>query len=254
MRKLRKVLGLLAVLSLVLAGCGAPSKTGTLKVGVRDDIMGLGYLNPVTEEYYGMEIDLAKALASDLGYAGVEFVTVNPENRKDKLQNGEVDCLIAAYSISDSREKNFDFSAPYFSDHTSVMVEKSSMIQSLSDLVGKKTGVLQGADTAPVLSGRMIELGLFTAEDPKGSSLEYFDTYEELSVALEEGRVDASCMDGGMARAYMKDDRVILDDVVQSEEYGVATQKGSSLSKQVADSIQKMLDDGTIDQLINKWD
>lgn len=255
MKKRIKGLCLLVIVLAVLSGCAASSGgSGTLKVGVRSDIMGFGYLNPTTEEYYGLEIDLARKLAADLGYADVEFVTVTPDDRKDMLLSGNVDCLIATYSIEESRLKNFDFSPSYFSDHTSIMVEKSSMIESIDDLVGKKTGVLEGANTAPKLSSMMLELGLITETDFKGSSLEYRGTYQDLSVALEEGAVDAVCMDGGVARAYMEEDRRILDDVVGTENYGVATMKDSALSGPVASSIQKMLDDGTIAALIDKWD
>lgn len=254
MKKRIKTLGLLLVALVVLAGCAASSKKGTLKVGVRDDIMGFGYLNPLTEEYYGFEIDLARKLADHLGYGQVEFVTVTPENRKNMLLEGEVDCLIASYSIEETRLENFDFSPAYYTDYTSIMVEKSSLIDSIGDLVGKKTGVLDGANTAPKLSSKMIELGLISEHDLKGSSLEKRDTYGELSVALEEGEVDAVCMDGGVAKAYMDEDRKILDDVVGTEQYGVATVKGSALSGPVEDAIRQMLDDGTITALIDKWD
>lgn len=256
MKKLMRGMCLLALLSAMLTGCAAPSKsgTGTLKVGVRDDIVGLGYLNPTTGQYYGLEIDLARELAADLGYAEAQFITVTPDNRKDMLLNGEVDCLIATYSIEESRLKNFDFSPAYYTDYTSIMVEKSSLIDHIEDLVGKKIGVLDGANTAPKLSSKMIEMGLITAEDVKGSSLEYSETYEALSQALEDGTVDVVCMDGGVARAYMKEDRVILEDIVGTENYGVATQKDSELSQKVAASVQKMLDNGTIDTLIDKWD
>lgn len=238
----------------VLGGCAASSQKGTLKVGVRDDIMGFGYLNPTTGEYYGLEIDLARKLAKDLGYGQVEFVTVTPENRKSMLLEGNVDCLIASYSIEETRLENFDFSPPYFADHTCIMVENSSMIEGIEDLVGKKTGVLDGANTAPKLSSKMIELGLISEHDLKGSSLEKRDTYSELSLALEEGDVDAVCMDGGVARAYLDENRRILDDVVGTENYGVATVKGSALSGPVAASVTRMLDDGTIAALMDKWD
>lgn len=255
MKKRSKGLFLLLIILTMLSGCAASSKgNGTLKVGVRSDIVGFGYLNPATEEYYGLEIDLAKKLAEDLGYADVEFVTVTPDDRKDMLLEGNVDCLIATYSIEESRLKNFDFSPAYYSDHTSIMVEKSSLIDSIDDLVGKKTGVLEGANTAPKLSSRMMELGLITEADFKGSSLEYRETYEDLSVALEEGVIDAVCMDGGVARAYMDEDRKILEDIVGTENYGVATPKDSALSVAVANSIQGMLDDGTVAALVDKWD
>ena len=78
-------------------------------------------------------------------------------------------------------------------------------------------------------------------------------SYEELSLALEEGRIDAACMDGAIAQTYMNEDRSLLDFSISEQEYGVATQKGSALSQPVADAIQAMLDDGTIAGMIDKW-
>ena len=37
------------------------------------------------------------------------------------------------------------------------------------------------------------------------------------------------------------------------QEYGVATQKDSELSGNVANAVQEMLDDGTIAAYIDKW-
>lgn len=257
MKKVRVTLALLLVLSLVLAGCGASSKSGTLKVGVRDDIMNFGYLNPKTEKYYGLEIDLANKLAEELGYGDVEFITVQPENRKQMLLDGEVDCLIAAYSIADTRLENFDFSPAYYSDYSRVIVEKSSMLTSMDQLVGKNIGVLDGANAAPLFAIKLGDLGLVPDFDLQTFDAVNFvrvNSYAELSQALEEGKVDAACMDGCVARAYMNDDRMLLEDTLSEESYGVATQKDSKLSKPVAESVQKMLDDGTIAELIDKWD
>ena len=41
---------------------------------------------------------------------------------------------------------------------------------------------------------------------------------------------------------------------IAEQQYGVATQKDSKLIQTAADAIQKMLDDGTINELIDKWD
>lgn len=252
MRKAR-ILGIALVLALSATPAAVWAAPKTLKVGVRDDIMHLGYLNPNTGKYYGLEIDLAADLADALGYDEVEYISVNPDNRKQMLLDGEVDCLIAAYSVEESRLENFDFSPAYYTDYSSIMVEKSSLIQKLSDLVGKKTGVLDGANTAPKLYQKMLDEGLLTEDDFKGSELVPMDSYSELSVALEEGTVDAVCMDGCIARAYMEDDREILEEKIGQEDYAVATQKDSELSASVAEAVQKMLDDGTIQELIDKW-
>ena len=130
MKKARYAVALVVAIALScvlwgLAGCGGlntittgkssdAALEGTLRVGVRSDVVGFGYLNEDTGKHYGLEIDLAEELARRLGYTDVEYVTVLPETRKDMLLNGEVDCLVACYSIAESREKNFDFSPAYY--------------------------------------------------------------------------------------------------------------------------------------------
>lgn len=231
------------------SGCGSSSGSGTLKVGVRDDIMGFGYYNETTEKYYGLEIDLSEKLAEKLGYADVEYVTVQPDNRKDTLLNGDVDCLIATYTIAESREENFDFSPAYYNDYSMILVQKSSMLTTLEDLSDKKIGVLEGADGAPALFQKLQEEGI----EATGSFV-YVTSYSELSQALEEGECDAAVMDGCVAKAYMNDDRMILDLTIQEENYGVATVKDSELSEKMSAAVQKLLDDGTVAELIDKWD
>lgn len=253
------ILLFLIMVTTVFAGCSSSSGKGVLKVGVRDDIMNFGYLNPDTGKYYGMEIDLAYKLAEDMGYDEVELVTVKPDNRKDMLLEGNVDCLIAAYSIADSRLENFDFSEPYYTDYGRIMVEKSTLYTGMEDLLHKRIGVLDGANAAPKFVIKMNELGLIKdlEEDTINNNIPLvrMDDYGELYAALEEGSVDAVCMDGCIAQAYMDEDEcMFLEETLSEENYGVATQKDSELSKAVAKSVKKLLDDGTIDALIDKWD
>ena len=267
MKKQIKGLGLAAIMlmSAVLGGCSAGQKAGqgTLRVGVRDDIMNFGYRNQETGRYYGFEIDLAGRLAEKLGYGKTEFVSVQPETRKEKLMNGEVDCLIAAYSVSDTRRENFDFSDPYYEDQIKVMVEKSTLFAHLEDLKGKTVGVLEGTNAPFEFAAEMDRLGLLTASerqpsnaDPYGAGVTFWqaERYSDLSAALEEGTVDAVCMDGCIAQAYMNDDRQYLEETFSAQSYAVATQKDSALSGPVEDAIREMLDDGTIAGLLDKWD
>lgn len=255
-----------------LAGCasasddkGTASNGETLRVGVRSDVVGFGYLNDDTGKYYGLEIDIANEMAERMGYGAVEFVSVLPENRKDMLQNGEVDCLVACYSIAESRQKNFDFSPAYYSDDSIVMVENSALIDGIDALKGKTLGTMSGSNTAPQLVIKLTEAGFTSGEAlsaNEDNSDVVFDTfhlvqmasYQELSKALEEGAIDAACMDGSIAKTYLDADRSILDFTIDTQEYGVATQKDSALSQPVSAAIQGMLDDGTIAQLTDKWD
>lgn len=258
-----------AAFSLVcMAGCSADSQeeassgTGTLRVGVRDDIMNFSYLNDQTGKHYGLEVDIANEMAKRLGYADVEFVSVTPDSRKGMLLKGEVDCLVACYSIADSRLENFDFSPAYYTDRAIVMVENSSLITDVEQLEGKTVGIMSGSNTGPVFATKMYELGVIGPDvventdeytQYQGILVKKIATYEELSKALETGEVDAAAMDNSIASTYMNEDRSILDVNLGDQEYGVATQKDSELSGNVANAIQEMLDDGTIAAYIDKW-
>lgn len=258
-----------AAFSLVcMAGCSADSQeeassgTGTLRVGVRDDIMNFSYLNDQTGKHYGLEVDIANEMAKRLGYADVEFVSVTPDSRKDMLLNGEVDCLVACYSIADSRLENFDFSPAYYTDRAIVMVENSSLITDVEQLEGKTVGIMSGSNAGPVFATKMYELGVIGPDvventdeytQYQGILVKKIATYEELSKALETGEVDAAAMDNSIASTHMNEDRSILDVNLGDQEYGVATQKDSELSGNVASAIQEMLDDGTIAAYIDKW-
>lgn len=267
---------LVAALALVcalagLVGCAGASDgnlvtagEGTLRVGVRSDVVGFGYLNETTGKYYGLEIDIAEEMASRLGFSDVEFATVLPETRKDMLMNGEIDCLVACYSIAESRQKNFDFSAAYYADDSVIVVENSSLVDDVEDLKGLTFGTMAGSNTAPQLVIKLTESGFTSGEALSASednSDVQFDTfhlvqmasYQELAQALEEGRIDAACMDGSIAKTYMSSDRSILDFTIDTQKYGVATQKDSALSQPVAEAVQGMLDDGTIARLTDKW-
>ncbi len=256
------------IVAIVLAGCSTastPTSSSTLKVGVRADVAGFGYYNEETKKYYGLEVDIANEMAKRLGYDDVEFTTVTPDTRKQMLVNGQVDCIAACYSTSASREESLDFSPAYYSDYSAIMVENSSMITKLSQLKNLTIGTMIGTNAAPQLVAKLTTDGL-TDGNPISANqdnsdvrfdtfhLLQYETYQELSEALEAGRIDAACMDASIAAAYMTDNRSLLDYKVAEQEYGVATKKDAELSSFVARTIQGMLDDGTIDALVDKWD
>ena len=241
---------LLAVLVLGLFCVGARARAAEppLVVGVRADVVNFGFLNETTGKYYGLEIDLANELARRLGRDGTQFVTVTPSTRADMLQDGEVDCLIACYSIDEERKELFDFSAPYYSDSTVFMVQTSTCFDSWMDLAHKTVGILSGSNTGALVTKTM------RAYVRTDVNLVEMDTYPELSDALEQGDIDAICTDGCIAQAFLNEDRMYLPGSLATSTYGVATQKGSELSEQVAAAMDEMLSDGTVDQFIDKWD
>ena len=258
-----RILSLLIALALTLAalpGCAcaeekASAEARKLKVGVRADIMGFGYLNPTTGKYYGLEVDLANELARRMGYSGAEFTTVVPADREDKLLGGEVEVVMACYTVTEERREIVDFSAPYYGDYAYIIVQNSALLEHPEQLLGLTIGTVAGTNSDTLFRDKMRELGLLEDEPVQPNFIyRYSNDYEDLSRALETGLVDAICMDGAIAKTYMNDDRsyfrLTLGDV---QNFAAATAKGSDLSVPVAEAMQAMLDDGTVDRLIDKW-
>ncbi len=240
---------------------------GVLKVGVKDAVKGFGFKDPLSGEYEGMEIEIAKKLADSLGYDDVEFTTVTAATRTELLDSGDLDCVLATFTITDERKKSWDFSTAYYTDAVTVLVEKADGITDLSGLVGKKVGVSTGSTSAYALVKAMTEKGLLSGYtlpessadfdissfESNGTSFEQFGDYPAISNAMTAGTVDAFCVDKSILATYKTDDRDYITDTFSPQEYGVATKKGSPLSSKIDDLIKGWLEDGTIDGLITEF-
>lgn len=114
---------------------------GVLRVGVKNAVVGFGFQDTLTGEYSGLEISLAEKIAESLG-VDVEFTAVTAATRTELLDSGDIDCVLATFTITDERKQSWDFSTPYFTDYVTVLVEDKSGISSLADLVDKKVGCI----------------------------------------------------------------------------------------------------------------
>ena len=233
---------------------------GVLRVGVKNAVLGFGYQDELTGEYSGMEIALAEKIAEYLGVE-VEFTAVTAATRTELLDSGDIDCVLATFTITDERKKSWDFTTPYYTDYVTVLVEDSSGIASLADLVGKKVGVSSGSTSAKALVKAMVEAGVLSGDnfdpdtfDPatwtEGIQFAQYDDYPTISTALSAGEVDAFCVDKSILAVYHTDGRSYISDKFSPREYGIATTKDSGMSALCEDLITQWLSDGTIDALI----
>ena len=94
-----------------------------LRVGVKNAVEGFGFQDTLTGEYSGMEIDLANMIAEYLG-VDVEFTTVTAATRSELLDSGDIDCVLATFTITEERKQSWDFTTPYYTDHVTVLVER----------------------------------------------------------------------------------------------------------------------------------
>lgn len=235
---------------------------GVLRVGVKNAVIGFGYEDPLTGEYSGMEIELAKALAERLG-VDVEFTAVTAATRTELLDSGDIDCVLATFTITDERKESWDFTTPYYTDYVSVLVEDSKGIKGLSDLVDATVGVSSGSTSAKSLVKAMIEEGVISGDgfdeesfDPatwtEGVKFQQYDDYPTISTALSAGEVDAFCVDKSILAIYKTEGRSYIDAAFAPQNYGIATTKGSGMSEVAETLVTESFADGTIEKLISE--
>ncbi|MCD7751482.1 MAG: transporter substrate-binding domain-containing protein [Lachnospiraceae bacterium] len=236
---------------------------GVLRVGVKNAVIGFGYQDELTGEYEGMEIELAQMIADYLGVE-VEYTAVTAATRTELLDAGDIDCVLATFTITEERQKSWDFTTPYYTDYVTVLVEDSSGITSLADLVDAKVGVSSGSTSAKSLTEAMIEGGYIDGTDynadtfdaatwTTGISFQQYDDYPTISTALSAGEVDAFCVDKSILAVYNTDGRSYIEDEFAPQEYGIATTKDSGMSELCETLITGWLEDGTIDGLIAEY-
>ena len=235
---------------------------GVLKVGVKNAVKGFSFQDTLTGEYTGLEDSLAEMIAEHLG-VDVEFTTVTAATRGELLDSGDIDCVLATFTITDERRKSWDFSTPYYTDYVSVLVEDSSGIKALADLKDKVVGVSSGSTSARALVQEMIDEGVITGEGfnadtfnadtwKDGISFRQYDDYPAISTALSAGEVNGFCVDKSILAIYKTDGRSYIDAEFSPQEYGVATKKDSGFSAVCDELVAGWLSDGTIDGLIKE--
>lgn len=231
------------------AGVQAIKDKGVLKVGVKADVPNFGLQDAATGEFEGMEIDLAYKLAEKIGLSKdkVKFEAVTAKTRGPLLDNGQLDVVIATFTIKPERLEQWNFSDAYYQDEVGLLVKKSSGFKSLADMNGKTIGVAQGATSKDAVQAEAEKLGVTV------KFLE-FATYPEINAALESGRVDAFSVDKSILSGYVSDNSVILDEGFSPQDYGIASKKGTDdLTTFINEMLADMQSNGEMDELLAKW-
>lgn len=222
---------------MLLAGCGgdgrdaagpAPAgdifarvmQTKKVRIGVKADTPPFGVKKG--DYYSGFDIDVAQALAHQMGIDDVEFVPVTSATRSDKLVAGEVDMVIASMTITRYRMRRVDFSIPYFQDGQSLLVKTASPIQTYQDLGGHSVGAVKGSTTQ-----------FYMRQIAPDAKVVLFADFKALLAGLEAGDVDAISSDQVILLGLRKNsghpaDLRIAGARFTTEPYGVAVPQNQS--------------------------
>ncbi|WP_232831653.1 transporter substrate-binding domain-containing protein [Pseudogemmobacter bohemicus] len=117
---------------------------GKIVVGVKNDYRPWGYLD-ASGNIVGLEIDLAKDIASRLGVE-VELVPVVASNRMEFLQQGRIDLIIATLGDNPQRREVVGMVEPnYYAGGANVLAPKANGLKEWTDLEGKDLCAIQGS-------------------------------------------------------------------------------------------------------------
>lgn len=247
----------LALSSLAAVGCGGDDndtttgggdlgliKEGELLVGSDIPFPPFEQGKPPDVSGYDIQLvnDIAKGLGLKVTYQDTSFDTIFRD-----VAQGKFDMVASASTITAEREQTVDFSDPYYQANQSLVVPKGSDIRNVDDLGGKTVGA-QDATTGED----------YANDETDAAQVRGFPEGPDAINALRGGQVDAVIIDQPVAEDALESqaggDIEIAQEIVTSELYGFAfAPDKDALREAVNEQLQKLKDDGTIEDLYGQY-
>ncbi|MEV5887160.1 glutamate ABC transporter substrate-binding protein [Streptomyces sp. NPDC052020] len=254
--KLRKVSAASAAvlaLALTATACGGDSDDNgssgggkKITIGIKFDQPGLGQKTP--QGYDGFDVDVATYVAKKLGYSEdqIEWRESKSADRETMLQRGDVDFIVATYSITPQRQEKVDFAGPYLLAHQDVLIRADDdSIKSPEDLNNKKLCSVTGSTSAQNVKEKLA---------PK-AQLQNYTTYSACLGGLQNGAIDAlttddSILAGYAAQSQFKGKFKLGGFKMTNENYGIGVKKGSDLKDKINKALEDMVADKSWDKAV----
>jgi len=250
--------GVLVVsLSVALFGCGTKNSGSSTDVGegegetVRKLIVGTDAAYAPMESMdekgniVGIDIDIVKAIADAAGFE-VEFRNVGWEPLFPAVDNGEVHFGVSSITITEDRQKSYDFSDPYFTANQLILVPEDSSVTSFADLKDKRVSAQINT------TGHEVTKGLLGITNSK------IVATETMPLAITEminGNADAAVGDNAVIIDYMANNpkvkmKTIEDASFEKEYYGLMVKKGNTeILELLNKGIQIIKDNGKLKEI-----
>ncbi|NYF98005.1 basic amino acid ABC transporter substrate-binding protein [Janibacter cremeus] len=255
-----RALALIAASALALTACGGSSDDsegggddaglGLIKSGsltVCSDIPYPPFEFEKDGEYTGFDMDLMSEIASGLDLElAIKDVGFDGLQSGSALAAGTCDIGASAMTITEEREKNLNFSEPYYDSLQSLLVPEDSDIKSIEDLAGKTVGVQQGTTGQKYAQENI-------PEDAKATA---YPSDAELFPALQSGGVDAVLQDLPVNLLHTQEGAfTIVEEYDTDEQYGFAVKEegAEKLLEAVNEQLATLREDGTYDELYDKY-
>jgi glutamate transport system substrate-binding protein len=216
----------------------ALSEAGSITIGTKFDQPLFGLMGPsgVPE---GFDVEIGKIIAGQLGISedNIEWVESVSANREPFIENGEVDIVVATYTINDKRKEVVSFAGPYYMAGQSILVlADNEDIKTEDDLVGQPVCSVTGSTPAANL-------------EALGAVPVLTDTYSNCLTPLRNGDVVAVSTDNvilaGLA-AQNEGEFKVVGDPFTEEPYGIGLAlDDTDFRMWINDVLEASYDDGS---------
>ncbi|WP_329609221.1 ABC transporter permease subunit [Arthrobacter sp. ATA002] len=199
-------------------------------------------------ELVGIDMDLLNSIAEEEGFT-VDIRSLGFDAALQALQSNQVDGVIAGMSITEERQKTFDFSDPYFESGIQMAVaENNDEVSSYEDLAGKRVAVKTGTEGQAFAESIKDQYGFNVVafaqsaqmyDDVKsGGSVAVFDDYPVLSYGIKSGN--------GLKTVTEKE---------PGSSYGFAVNKGTNPELLAAfnSGLAELKDSGEYDEILDRY-
>ena len=196
----------------------------------------------------GFDVDFIKAVAKAASFE-VDVRNIAWDGIFGGVATGQYDIVASATTITEERQKQFDFSDPYYEVAQAVVLPAGKSIKTLADLKGKKVG------------GQIGTTGVFVIR--KAGVTVDLKEYDDVGLAIQDmlgGRLDAVICDDPVALYYVNkkaDTAGKLNISFKTEEkeyYGFTVRQGrKDLVEKLNKGIKDVKASGVEAQLLQKW-
>lgn len=223
---------------------------GKLTVGTSAEYEPFEYMED--GEYKGFDLELIADIAEELGLE-VEYKNVDFDSLVAGVSSGtKYDCSIAAMTVTPERKKEVDFSDSYYMDDQAIVTTTDNTAitgDNYADELNK-----EGVKIA-VQSGSTAEA--FAEENFPNAELVSFKNAVDCFSALQASKADALVTNRSVAAqltASSFDNCQVIKMISTGEEYAIAISKDNpALTEQINEALEKLTDDGTVDELMEKY-
>lgn len=204
-------------------------------------------------ELVGFDVDLLEAVVGEAdGYELTDWQDLDFESLIPALNDGSIDVIAAAMTITEDRQEQISFTDPYYSADQSVLVQEGGDFQpeSIEDLEGTTVGAQTGTTGEGVVEDELIEPGLIDEGDYTS-----YDSYVLAVEDLERGLVEAVVLDQPVAQTFEADRQVEVAFTFETgEEYGFGVrQDDNDLEQALSEGVQAVQESSEYDDITEEW-